>query len=476
MSQPRIRLYPPHFDAVISETAAEAVASCPARVARHAFMPFLQRNEHWTKFSEKNTKPKDVEDKTREIRYACRLDSYIFGYYRNLLEPHYEQELQRLNLGACVTAYRRIPVRDGKSGKCNIHFAKEAFDQIRTLGDCVAFALDIEKFFEHLDHNHLKRVWSRLLGQPKLKNQNHLLPEDHFSVFHAVTSYSCVMMADAYKTLGYIGKVTLPGGKTGIGYLVKREDFPKQICSGKQLREKLIPQIKQNSNPFGIPQGSPISDLLANIYLLDFDFEAHRLISSMGGMYRRYSDDILIILPSAGLDVSGVHSKVVQALTAKAPGLKLKAKKTQIYGYTRLGPAQDCRKLSKSTAPEGLEYLGFRFDGKKVFLRNSTVSGIKRKITLTAKGMARRHLETKQGMPLNQVISSFNYSLLIEKFGRVKDFDSDSRKYTKWTFWTYVKKSVRIFGTQGASISRQMSGYKQFARGQAEKLLTKLYK
>jgi hypothetical protein len=173
MSQPRIKPYPPHFDRLVSNPEAEEIASSPESVARHPFMPFLQRNEHWTKFEQKGKKP---DEKTREIRYACRLDSYIFAYYRNLLCPLYERELDRLKLGSCVTAYRKITIDNGRGGKCNIHFAKDAFDCIRAIGDCLVIALDIKHFFENLDHEHLKRVWWRLLGKPQQQKPEPLAP------------------------------------------------------------------------------------------------------------------------------------------------------------------------------------------------------------------------------------------------------------------------------------------------------------
>lgn len=476
MSEPRIRLYPPHFDAVLSRSEAEEIASNPSLVASHAFMPFLQRIERWTQHAQKGTSLQDVKRKERKIRYACRCDSYIFSYYRNILNKFYEQELDRLELRSCVTAYRKIPTGNGRSGKCNIHFAKEAFGHIQAQGNCLVFALDIKQFFENLDHTHLKQVWWRLLGKPKQRNGNHLLPEDHFSVFKAVTSYSYISMEDAYKTLGYIGNITTQGGKTRIGYLVKRKEFPKQICSGKQFREKLASKIEQNSDPFGIPQGSPISDLLANMYLLDFDNAINTLVLSMGGTYRRYSDDILLVLPTDRTDVQSMLAKVLQILNSNAPRLALKDKKTQVYRYRQVNGIQENDKLIAAKGSDGLEYLGFRYDGERIYLRNSTVSGIQRKITLFAKGMARRHLEENPGIPLDKLIETFNYSALIAKFGRVKDYDPGAKDYTKWTFWTYIKRSGKILGTAGKPIARQMSNYKQFARNRAQKAIKDFYR
>ena len=138
MVQPRIKLYPPHFDAPISRIQAERLVSDPANISRHPFLPFLQRNQNWTKFAKRGTNPDEVKKKERPIRYASKRDSYIFSHFRNLLSPLYEAELFREGLQECVLAYRRIPNKDGRGGKCNIHFAREAFETIRSLGVCRA--------------------------------------------------------------------------------------------------------------------------------------------------------------------------------------------------------------------------------------------------------------------------------------------------------------------------------------------------
>jgi hypothetical protein len=201
-------------------------------------------------------------------------------------------------LSDCVLAYRRIPQDNGRGGKCNIHFANQAFRKIRELGNCYTLALDISQFFENLDHEQIRKMWWRLLDKPTPKRKGLLLPDDHYQVFKAVTQYSYIDRDRAYKTLGLIGKEIMANGHKKIKYLKNRNDFPKQICTPKKFRDKLVGIIEHNLNPYGIPQGSPISDLLANLYMIDFDYEMNKYVLSMGGTYYRYSDDILIIMPA----------------------------------------------------------------------------------------------------------------------------------------------------------------------------------
>jgi hypothetical protein len=48
-----------------------------------------------------------------------------------------------------------------------------------------------------------------------------------------------------------------------------------------------------NNDPFGIPQGTPISAALSNAYMMPLDKRIVEARGSVGGLYRRYSDDIL---------------------------------------------------------------------------------------------------------------------------------------------------------------------------------------
>src|SRR5579864_221700 len=129
LSRADLKRYP-HFDPLISMEEGEAYATDKGRVARHAFFPFIQYQQRWTRFA-----PKGAEGppKVRPIRYAARRDAYIFLYYRHILTQPFEGELARLGLNKSVLAYRHIPASDGQGGKCNIHFAYEAFLKIREM-------------------------------------------------------------------------------------------------------------------------------------------------------------------------------------------------------------------------------------------------------------------------------------------------------------------------------------------------------
>lgn len=451
----------PHFDPLISAEDAEALALDPERVARHNFFPFLLYTKHWTRFAKAGVKGKA---KDRLIRYAARRDAYIYARYRHLLAGRYEAELVRLGLDSCVLAYRRIPKPGEVGGKCNIDFARDAFLKIQELGNCCVVALDISSYFEHLDHDRLKSLWCRLLGVNKL-------PPDHFRVFEAITRYAVVDKEKVYERLGHIGiKGTNASGKPIKGYLTPFHAIPKQLCRGNEFREKIAGEgpekslIEVNLKTYGIPQGAPISDLLANLYLIDFDQTVRAMATAMGGIYYRYSDDILIISPGDATEGMKWLADMQMLIRQHGRKLKIKAEKCAVFVYERDGSDQTFTRVHGEQGRNGLEYLGFRYDGRKAYLRDSTLSGLRRKVAFAARrdttACANRN-PTKDAANLR---AEFNYERLIKRFGKVEDFAEKRDDFREWTFWTYARRAAEIFGPLGKPILGQLRRHASLVR------------
>ena len=445
----------PHFDKYLPLDEAQAIAMDPQRVASNPFFPFLRYIKSWRPY-----RPTEKAPKLRPIRYASRRDAYIFARYRHLLAQKYEAELQHLGIRECPIAYRKIPLSgDSGPGKCNINFAKDAFDHILAMGNCCAVALDISSYFENLDHGQLRRLWCRMIGASEL-------PPDHEAVFRAITAYAVVDRDQVYERLGFIGP-KLKNGKEVRGYLKAYKDIPNQLCTPKEFRQKVaggqagLPSlIEKNAQPFGIPQGAPISDILANLYLIDFDVLMAGYARSLGGRYFRYSDDILIILPGDGAAGLAARDYAMAQITGFGPQIQIKASKTSVIAYTMDGDGHlDFQRVAGEQGRNGLEYLGFRFDGRRVYLRDSTVSGFYRKVTYSLRHEVRAFVARYPGKGIDFLMDNFKTEDFIKKFGRVEDFDLNS-EYQDWTFWTYARRAAREFGTRGQPIYRQMSGHR----------------
>lgn len=452
----------PHFDAPISRRKLIELANSPGLVSRHSFFPFLQYKKSWVPFRADGMR----EPKERLIRYASRRDSIIFSRYRQLLSDLYEKRLRECGIDEAVIAYRKIPVSEGGSpGKCNIHFAKEAFDKIRTLSPCCAVVMDISKYFENIDHDLLKRNWCRLLNLSSL-------PKDHYAVFKAITHYSVVDRKKALQSLGYLGE---QGQREN-----PKSKLPKQLCTPHEFRQKIAGDapsfeslIEQNRNSFGIPQGAPLSDVLANIYLMDFDVKVKSWAEQQGGSYWRYSDDILVVLPGDLDDGKEAFSFVSQEIVCHGERLSIKPEKTAVVSFHSKNDELTYSVPEGVRPANGLEYLGFRFDGKRVYLRDSTVSRFYRKLTHFSRQEIISLIKRYPGKSLRFIEEKVDIGRLEHRFGRVMDFEKSHPE--GWTFWTYVRRASLIFGTKGRPILEQVSSYREYFRRRVELELTRQY-
>lgn len=338
-----------HFDFPLSKTdrnKVEAYVSDSVTVAVHAFYPFITYEV---------TKYKMVEDDgvrhlddtgVRSLSYAGHLDSQIYSYYARSLGALYEYKLAKAGIGDNVIAFRKLVNLDGES-KCNIHLANEAFEKIRSLGDCKVYAFDIKSFFDSLNHDYLKKCWCDLLEVTRL-------PQDHFQVYKSLTAHALVKKSDLYKVFSIPKKNP------------KKKGFHR-ICTSEEFRKKLRAGNYITMQQVGIPQGSAMSALLANLYMYEFDKTLQDLMRQNDGYYFRYCDDILCILPLA--KDFDLETRITDELDSI--NLKLNPKKTEtaIFQTNILGNYGSDRPI---------QYLGFLFDGERKLIRTPSLSRYRR--------------------------------------------------------------------------------------------------
>jgi Reverse transcriptase (RNA-dependent DNA polymerase) len=436
LTESKIKKYK-HFDSVMSIRQAEELANDPALVQKHTFYPFITYDKRWTQYADKGKKG---EVKSRPIAYAARADAYIYARYRSLLSEYYEQRLNVFGLDKNVLAYRKIIDPKTGAGKCNINYANEVFEKIRSFETSCTIALDISKYFQSIDHQLLYERWADTIGKIKL-------PSDHLTVFRNITNYSEVEKMKVYERLGYYGKFTTPSGKTHNGYLRPQLKVPTQLCNGSTFRNKIAGGngrssiVIRNNKSYGIPQGSPISDVLANIYLLEFDKLVRDHVEKLGGIYTRYSDDILVVVPIATEQAQVTEEWIRGEISKFGSALKIKQEKSTVLEFypegnqhsfkiiydgkskAEMGKRKTAELQSRGIDPilkesveeinkeiekgrsglNGLEYLGFRFDGKKVFLRDSTFSNLRRKIKIRTRIEARKFVAERPTLDIAQL-------------------------------------------------------------------------
>lgn len=322
-----------HFDLPFEKGDTEAIKALvadPSAICRHSFYPFLRLDLIRNKVKKLPGGKKKFELKIREIRYASHKDSAIYAYYNFLISEKYENRVSELGIQNEVIAFRSL-------GKSNIDFAAEAFDWIQSNTPCVALGFDVRDFFGSLNHALLKKQWAAVLGETSL-------PDDHYSVFRSITKHASVDLIEARKMLGISRS---------------RLEKSKRFCDAKEFRRVIHDGqlISVNKNDCGIPQGSPISALLSNIYLLPFDEKIKIYTMARNGYYRRYCDDILIVVPVAHKEEACAKVKeLIQELK-----LDIQESKTLVCTFS-------------PTADRPLQYLGFLFDGINIYLRSGGIA------------------------------------------------------------------------------------------------------
>ena len=327
-----------HFDLPISFKKASKIVKNSSIVEKHSFLPFITFDIKSSKYQLNiETKRKEKVEKIRNISYSSHIDGHIYSYYSLVLSKCYESKLIEKSLSDNILAFRKL-------GKSNIDFAKQAFDDIENNEESSIIALDFSKFFDTLDHEILKEQWCQVLNVK-------VLPKDHYKVFKSITKFSRVNRDDVYKYF----TISKNNPKT---------NNRKKICSIKEFRDNVRGKklIITNLDNKGIPQGSPISALLSNIYMIDFDEIIKNYVDTFNGKYYRYCDDILIIAP---LNRKDEVEKFVSDESKKLK-ISLNPDKTEKSEFKYI--------KGKLKLDKPIQYLGFVFNGEEIFIRPSSIA------------------------------------------------------------------------------------------------------
>lgn len=365
------------------------------KVAKHAFSPLIfkeikQRRYKVSDFngvqkrSHKKIKDGKVVSNTkiREILYATHLDAHVYSYYaQQIITPKYEAYLkQDTLLSNAITAYRQIETDDKVKFKNNVHFAKDVFNEIKRRENCVALVLDIENFFPSLNHKKLKLAWAKILGHKTL-------PKDHFNLFKATTRFSYVKLKDLKTKNGHFDEKELAKhkkeGKHTFFNSIKDLIDSDIIIHKNQKKDK-------DKNLMGIPQGLPISALLANIYMLAFDQSViNELTLKHDVFYRRYSDDIVMICNENQIDL--VSHFVEDEMIKNKLTVSLEKTEKTLFKINK-GRLQSYKIENDDSLKENvpLNYLGFEFYGYQTLIKSKNLAKFYREMKETVKRKHKR--------------------------------------------------------------------------------------
>lgn len=353
----------------------------------------------------------------------------MYGVHSSFLLNHlYGEALSANKIGDAVIAYRSLD-------KSTAGFVKDVADFIKTKDSCAVLCFDVEAFFDTINHDILKDNWLRVIRDQNQIFKNRL-PDDHFSIFKNATKYRFVEI-ERLRAYFPNGRISSKNGK----YLPDSSLLQFVIDTDKSLRSKgQGGLIAANSKQYGIPQGLPISGVLANVSMLDFDLDTQNLAQKCNGIYRRYSDDIIIVVDASAAAL--VEQEVYKSLAAVK--LKPNISKTEAHYFRRnIAGKLECRNPDGSLGH--LQYLGLEFDGESFFIRSQSIARFYRRLLRFIGRAAWTHKE-RGGKVLR-------HRMLYRKFTTM------TTRSDCGNFLTYAMSAHEILG-QSSKIGRQLSNNK----------------
>lgn len=363
------------------------------KIVTHSFYPFIHFEKKNSRYGKKGPK------KPRELYYCSHLDRCVYQRYAFLLNYQYNIWACENNIDDVAIAYR------DSLGKNNIDFAKDAFDAIRSFPQCFILVGDFTNFFDNLEHQYLKKMMCEVLGVERL-------PQDYFSVFKNITRFSSWDWKDIVKAAGE--NIAERG--------VRKKINSKETVLTKEQFQKNKKDIKKNISGVGVPQGSPISAVLSNIYMIKFDKDIKRYVTSKGGIYMRYSDDFIIVLPyERDAEIADFTSYIFSYVESMKGLIDLQKEKTSCYTYKD-------EVIYEGDQPSSINYLGFLFDGKSIRIRPRAITKYYYRMRRKAHTIGRSNWTSSKG---RRISAKELYSIY-------------SRNDEKQTFIDYARKAKGI--------------------------------
>jgi len=393
-----------HFDFPVCEVFATKVMS-PNFVALHTFLPLIHYTKKETRYKKvSGSKKKEITHKNRPIKYASHRDACVFSFYAHLLEKKLEDQYNFENLSENVIAYRAI-------GKSNYDFASEVFRFAKSNKPVSILAFDVSSFFDSLDHNLIKNRLKRILNVKSL-------PDDWMRIYKNITSFHFVDREELKSNAVFGARM--------------EEKRHNRIASVEELKAAGIkfhpnPEIEKGKRR-GIPQGTPISAVISNLYMLDFDVKMKEYCDSINAMYRRYSDDILVVCSPA--HATSAEAKVLSLIEAEKLEISpLKTERTEFGGHLATG------------ASRAAQYLGFRLCQTGASIRESSLSRQWRKM--------RRTIRRTEKIARNQISAGKAHKVftkrLIRRFQLLKVQNTKGVRTIR-NFSSYARHSADAFG------------------------------
>jgi len=213
---------------------------------------------------------------------------------------------------------------------------------------------------------------------------------------------------------------------------VSRQIKDKRVLKliGKYLRAGVMVKDRLKATPAGVPQGGPLSPLLANILLDDLDKE----LEKRGHHFVRYADDFIIMVKSLSAG-NRVMSSVRRFLEHELR-LTVNEKKSKV------APVEECG------------FLGFVFVRGKIRWSDKSFLEFKRRIRLFTGRSWFVSMEYRYRKLAEYVRGWMNYYGISEYYRPIPIIDEWLRRRLRmcyWKQWRYARTKVRHLLRLGTS-------------------------
>lgn len=409
-----------HLDFPLSQVAQKRFLQKmlnPHEVIHHSFSPMISFMIKTQKINGDS-----VITKNRPIKLTSHHDALIYKLYAQYLDKYYEKYILNRGLSAIPQAYRKK--------HSSILAAKKAFDKICYLQDAWIIKSDFSHFFDNINHKILIKNTRIVLTGKK----DGRLPKDWMHVLNSLIKYRSISKKQFKSFLHvYYGN--------NLNKQMTRFQYFNQCTRQHKL-------LLSSSNTLGVPEGTALSAILANVYLIEFDNQIMQLVNKYHGAYYRYSDDFIVIIPGKNADKEVICQLCAQIMekSKNLVQIKVKKAKTQILHF------YNHNLLTINGGKADLNFLGFSFDGETVRLLSSVIYTFHQK----AKN-ALRHLATIETIWNNSTKSNKGqYEDLIKQ--KEAGFNMPGRKritkqylttkpITKGNTLSYAYNAQKILGT-----------------------------
>ena len=245
---------------------------------------------------------------------------------------------------------------------------------------------------------------------------------------------------------GFYDNLTREAILEKVGNASKNENFISLIK--RSLINKTVPKgyRKKDSKKYttdkGVPQGLSISNILAEIYMEDFD----KFFKTRGLGYYRYVDDILIFAENSEIDQIELEIK----------------EQFEIIDLSIHDQDQEDKKSEKGSVKEHFQYLGYKVSSEKVTVKESTVNRyIESLISMFTKFKhgAKYQVSDSKFLKMDSVKEIF----ILELNDKITGALSDNKKYG-WMFYFIEIDDIYLLHKIDGIIKKQFERLELFSK------------